>query len=132
MFARKRLLFVVIALCLWLPLQAMAGQWLHCAQLEFNLTQPDAIPEAKSHHSCHDIPTDAQTDQRISADQAPASADIKSCKHCQFSCSWHSALVLREFTQPIFDIVILYTQFTSPSPAQPLLAMPQRPPRLHS
>lgn len=131
MIARKRLHLIVIALCLWLPLQAIAGQWLHCAQLEFSLTQLDATLEANAHHSCHDIPTDAQTDQSIPADQAPSSADTKSCKHCQFSCSWHSALVVREFTQPSVYFTIIYTQFIALPPAQPLLATPQRPPRFH-
>jgi len=131
MIARKRLHLIVIALCLWLPLQAIAGQWLHCAQLEFSLTQLEAAPEAKPHHSCHEIPTNAQTDQSISADQTPSSADIKSCKHCQFSCSWHSALVVREFTQPSVYSTIIYPQFIALPPVQPLLATPQRPPRFH-
>lgn len=131
MIARKRLHLIVIALCLWLPLQAIAGQWLHCAQLEFSLTQLDATPEAKPHHSCHEIPANAQTDQLIPADQAPSSADIKSCKYCQFSCGWHSALVLREFTQPSVYSTIIYPQFIALPPAQPLLAAPQRPPRFH-
>lgn len=132
MIARKHLHLIVIALCLWLPLQAMAGQWLHCAQLESSMEQLDEPQKSTFPLSCHGTPVKVQLEQPISTDQASTSADIKSCKHCQFSCSWHSALVLREFTQPIFDIAILYTQFTSPSPAQPLLAMPQRPPRLHS
>lgn len=136
MVAHKRLYLIVIALCLWLPLQAIAGQWLHCAQLESNLTQLDAIPAATSHSSCHDIPADVPTkaslDQSTSNDQVTASVDINSCKHCQFSCSWHSALVLQEFMQPRVDSSVIYTQFILPSPVLPLLATPQRPPRFHT
>jgi hypothetical protein len=136
MVAHKRLYLIVIALCLWLPLQAIAGQWLHCAQLESSLTQLDAIPAATPHSSCHDVPTDVPTkaplDQSTLTDQASTLVDINSCKHCQFSCSWHSALVLREFMQPRVDSSIIYTQFILPSPVLPLLATPQRPPRFHT
>lgn len=132
MIARKHLHLIVIALCLWLPLQAIAGQWLHCAQLDASLMQADESPETTPHFSCHDAPVETQEDYPASNPDQGILADTQSCKHCQFSCTWHSALVLREFTQPIFDILILYTQFTTPSPAQPLLAMPQRPPRLYS
>jgi hypothetical protein len=131
MVARKRLYLIVIALCLWLPLQAIAGQWLHCAQLESSLTQLDTIPAATPHSSCHDVSAKAPPDQSTSNDQASTSVDINSCKHCQFSCSWHSALVLREFMQPGVDSSIIYTQFIPPSPVHPLLATPQRPPRFH-
>ena len=129
MIARKRIHAIVIALCLWLPLQAIAGQWLHCAQLDASLIQLEATAESAPHLSCHDISIDKQQPQ-LADTQIASTADIQSCKHCQFSCSWHSALLLREFIQPSINLVITYTQFNSLSPDQPLLAMPQRPPRL--
>ncbi len=128
MIARKRIHVIVIALCLWLPLQAIAGQWLHCALLDASLMQLDKPAEAAPHFSCHDISIDKQ--QPLSDTQVASTSDISSCKHCQFSCSWHSALLLREFIQPSINLVFTYTQFNSLSPDQPLLAMPQRPPRL--
>ena len=127
MIARKRIHLIVIALCLWLPLQAVAGQWLHCAQLDASLMQLDVPAESAPHFSCHDAPVNAQPDH---ADTPVSSTtDIQSCKHCQFSCSWHSAILLREFMSPSTNFVIIYTQFNFLSPTQPLLAMPQRPPR---
>ena len=129
MIARKRLHLIVIALCLWLPLQTIAGQWLHCAQLEASLIQADNVNEQPSHLSCHDAPAKAQLDQSMSGADVSSSENIKSCKHCQFSCTWHSALVLREFIPPVFHFAMILTQYISPSPAQPLLATPQRPPR---
>lgn len=132
MIARKHLHLIVIALCLWLPLQAIAGQWLHCAQLESSFVQLDSTPEPKIHSSCHDATKPLQPDQSTSNDQSPTSTDTKPCKHCQFSCSWHSALVLCEFTPPNIYSSISYDQFKTPSPAQPHLATPQRPPQFQA
>ncbi len=129
MIVRKHLHLIVIALCLWLPLQAIAGQWLHCAQLEASLMQSDKLSEPVPHSSCHDAPAKAQLNNSTPSADVSSSADTTSCKHCQFSCTWHSALVLREFMQPTFTFSLTHTQFISPSPAQPLLATPQRPPR---
>lgn len=129
MIARKRMHLIVIALCLWLPLQAIAGQWLDCVQLNANLMQPDTTPEPARHSSCHDSSAKADLNHSTPNTDALISADIPSCKHCQFSCTWHSALVLSEFMQPSLHFAIIPTQFISLSPAQPLLATPQRPPR---
>jgi len=129
MIVRKHMHLIVIALCLWLPLQAIAGQWLHCAQLEASLIQADKFSEPASHSSCHDAPAKAQLNHSTPGTDESSSTDTTSCKHCQFSCTWHSALVLREFMQLTFNFAVTHTQFISPSPAQPLLATPQRPPR---
>lgn len=129
MIARKRLHIITIALCLWLPLQAIAGQWLHCAQIESSFAQLDSATESKIHSSCHDSAPDLQLDNTVDTDHNQASPNTKSCNHCQFSCSWHSALVLREFTPPGIDSNSIYIQFKTPSPAQPALETPQRPPQ---
>ncbi len=84
MIARKNLHFIVIALCLWLPLQAIAGQWLHCAQLDASLLQADDSSETTPHFSCHDAPVETQADYPASNPDKGNSADTQSCKHCQF------------------------------------------------
>ena len=130
MIVRKRLHLIVIALCLWLPLQAIAGQWLHCAQLESSLVLLDSKTEQTTKPSCHETISLTQHDNNIAApDQSQTPTDSKNCNHCQFSCSWHAALVLREFTPPDISTSIIYSQFTILSPAQPSLATPQRPPQ---
>jgi hypothetical protein len=134
MIARKRLHIIVLALCLWLPLQAIAGQWLHCAQIESNFAQLESATTPKIKPSCHNSIPDSQSIDLEHLDHKKTLTETKSksCNHCQFSCSWHSAVVLREFIQPGIDTSIVYTQFKLPSPAQPALATPQRPPQLHS
>jgi hypothetical protein len=129
MIARKRLHIIVLALCLWLPLQAIAGQWLHCAQIESSLAQLNLADEPKIHSSCHDSAPALQIDSSADSNSSQTSPDVKSCNHCQFSCSWHSALVLHEFTQPGINSNNIYIQFKTPSPAQPALETPQRPPQ---
>ncbi|MEN0037446.1 MAG: hypothetical protein AAGC78_10265 [Cellvibrio sp.] len=129
MIARKRLHMIVIALCLWLPLQAIAGQWLHCAQIESSLAQLDSAAEPKPHPSCHDSVPDAQFDSSTTSNHHPISTDTKSCNHCQFSCSWHSALVVHELTPMGIYSESTYIQFKVSSPAQPALETPQRPPQ---
>lgn len=132
MIARKRLHMIVIALCLWLPLQAVAGQWQHCAKMESSLSATNKnlsvkdtnVVSTTEQQSCHEVAQDTAPVQ----DQS--SADMKStCNHCQFVCHWHFVIVLRELMPASINMAIAYTHFTIPSPQQPTLATPQRPPQ---
>ena len=118
---------LVIALCLWLPLQAIAGQLVHCAQLESQLNiavsaasaEKNAIADNQTSSPCHqkvDVPDDTVT----------------ACKHCQFACHLHFAILIdaplpnRDTTSPRL------IPFSPSSPEQPLLPQLQKPPAIVS
>jgi len=135
MNARKSVHMLVIALCLWLPLQAIAGQWQHCAQMQSilnNLDQSDkqsvltAEQEIPPCHQAADTITSANADQ---PQQDLQNSDIKSCKHCQFVCHWHCVLLKGDLVSGPIDLTPYYIPFKNPSPAQPLLSQPQKPPQ---
>lgn len=133
--ARKSVHMLVIALCLWLPLQAIAGQWQHCAQMQSRLTNLDhsdketGLTALQEIPPCHQI---AETATPINTDlpqQDLQDNDIKSCKHCQFVCHWHCVLLKGDLVSGPIDLTPYYIPFKNPSPAQPLLSQPQRPPQ---
>ncbi|QEY15117.1 hypothetical protein D0C16_03515 [Cellvibrio sp. KY-GH-1] len=127
MVTRKPLYYFVIALCLWLPLQAIAGQWVHCAQLQSSMM--DKNPSLISHSTdapCHQVD---QKKLHSMDDNAHSGKDIKSCKHCQFMCHWHCVLLVNNLLDQNIELTPHYTAFTLPSPMQPLLALPQKPPQ---
>ncbi|PUA27180.1 MAG: hypothetical protein B0W54_20380 [Cellvibrio sp. 79] len=132
MNARKSVHMLVIALCLWLPLQAIAGQWQHCAQMQSllsNLDQNNNQSIEQEIPPCHQI---ADTTIQTSADQPQQDlqdSDIKSCKHCQFVCHWHCVLLKGDLVSGLIDLTPYYIPFKNPSPAQPLLSQPQKPPQ---
>jgi hypothetical protein len=139
MIARKRLHIIVIALCLWLPLQAIAGQWLHCAKMESALSDKKNTVEKSeitSSHSCHQAPDNqASTDTSqasIDSDQTSTESANSHCNHCQFVCHWHCVILLAD----LIPFKIEFSQDYSPlevlSPVQPVLATPQRPPQAWS
>jgi hypothetical protein len=140
MKSRKRLHIIVIALCLWLPLQALAGQWLHCVQVD-NYLEKTALQLISSSQtqlqqpaSCHQhASTDKMTTHQ--SDKVQSTADTpsaKTCNHCQFTCLWHGVLVLAEFSPHRIQLTQHYSPFQIPSPTEPLLATPQRPPQVLS
>lgn len=140
----KRMYFMVITLCLWLPLQAVAGQWLHCAKIESSLavqsnltvqstlviaSNLDTAPEP----SCHGgAPV---TESGVSAiepkgSQAPLSSDSSApCGHCQLLCHWSWVAPLPELVAMATTGPLAYSRLTVPTPLQPALATPQRPPQ---
>lgn len=141
MKTRQAMHYFVIALCLWLPLQAMAGQWLHCAQLQTNLEQkphldslakpviqpavtPSKIPPCHQSDGGDWLSKDLQAAQGTLQIEAPAS-----CKHCQFICHWHCLLMIESPVWFGIDPISFYIPFKNPSAPQPLLEQPQRPPQ---
>lgn len=130
MTARKSLHFFVLVLCLWLPLQAIAGQWLHCAQIQTSLADKEQVPATKHNTApCHQI---AQENlQAIDKNPTPTD-DVKSCKHCQFMCHWNCVLLMDNLIPHSIQLTPHYTPFILPSPAQPLLALPQKPPQIRT
>lgn len=133
MSARKSIHLFVIALCLWLPLQAIAGQWLHCAQLQFSLNNTSLNGDInaivnKALPPCHQAALSSQ--QQVDQDQQPLQAsDINSCKHCQFVCHWHCVLLVDGLISSAADLTPYYIPFKNPSPAQPLLPQLHKPPK---
>ena len=127
MIKRKYLHKIVIALCLWLPLQAIAGQWLHCAKMASVLDKKENIiqPGIAIKHSCHDVASIDIQSVSDSSDQIQK----KSCNHCQFVCQWQSAMLLTDL--PVFEIQFItdYSRFNLPLPKQPSLEAPQHPPQ---
>jgi hypothetical protein len=96
MIARKRLHIIVIALCLWLPLQAIAGQWLHCAKMESALSDKKNTTkksEITSSHSCHQAPDNKASTDNLQISTEPSSS---TCNHCQFVCHWHCVILLAD------------------------------------
>jgi hypothetical protein len=129
MIARKSLHFFVLALCLWLPLQAIAGQWLHCAQTQSSLIDKNSLSTAKS----TDVPCHQVTPKNLHSPDSniAQTGDLKSCKHCQFMCHWHCVLLMNNTALQSIELTPHYPPFKLPSPAQPLLALPQKPPQFH-
>jgi hypothetical protein len=132
MIARKRLHIIVIALCLWLPLQAIAGQWLHCAKMESALSDKKNTVEKSeriSSHSCHQA-----TDNQASTDSLQISSESSNahCNHCQFVCHWHCVILLADLIPFKIEFSQNYSPLEILSPAQPVLATPQRPPQVLS
>lgn len=138
MIAHKRLHIIVIVLCLWLPLQTIAGQWSHCAKIESALSDKslDKISSGQSAetstkktvietgHQCH------QASQQISEQTIDNTSDTTiGCKHCQFVCHWHCVILLAELIPAKIEFTRDYSPFETPSHAQPVLATPQRPPQ---
>lgn len=130
MVTRKPLYLFVIALCLWLPLQAIAGQWRHCAQLQSSLMDKNPSLIAKNTDvPCHQV---AKKNLLTMDDNSATVSDVKSCKHCQFMCHWHCVLLVNNILAQNIELIPHYTAFKLPSPAQPLLALPQKPPQIHA
>jgi hypothetical protein len=132
MIIHKRLHIIVIALCLWLPLQAIAGQWSHCLKMESALSdksihhkQPSSEKsETETGHSCH------QASKQINPSTTDASNTSESnCQHCQFVCHWHCVILLADLIPAKIEFVRDYSPFEIPSLAQPVLETPQRPPQ---
>jgi hypothetical protein len=132
MIAPKRLHIIVIALCLWLPLQAIAGQWSHCVKIESALSEKKSteLPEAKNTametaHGCH------QASKQINAQTTDATSNTSeiSCQHCQFVCHWHCVILLADLLPAKIEFIQDYSPFEILSPVQPVLATPQRPPK---
>lgn len=138
MKSRKSIHLFVIALCLWLPIQAIAGQWLHCAQMDLSLGKARDLSAktvttgslAKAPGSCHQQIhlTSTSPDQSDQQDTSPAKK-IFSCKHCQFVCHWHCVLLVEELLPEQLEAIPHHTPFKLPSPQQPLLPQQQKPPR---
>lgn len=133
MIKRKYLYNIVIALCLWLPLQAMAGQWLHCAKMAslfdksvFDKKEIIHQPSKTVHHSCHDVATAQLKSVADAQDQSPQTT----CNHCQFVCHWQSVILLSDLPDLNISLLIDYSDFNSPIPRQPSLETPQRPPQV--
>ncbi len=135
MTARKFVHMLVIALCLWLPLQAIAGQWQHCAQMQSVLATIDQnnkkteLTTDQEIPPCHQVADKATQKNAGSLQQDLQTSDIKSCKHCQFACHWHCVLLKGDLVSGYIDLTPYYIPFKNPSPAQPLLSQPQRPPQ---
>lgn len=139
MIVHKRLHIIVIALCLWLPLQTIAGQWSHCAKIEsalsdksLNEISSDKLAETpttkttmETVHSCH------QANKPVSQQTTDNTLDTSNfgCKHCQFVCHWHCVILLAELIPAKIEFDQDYSPFEIPSHAQPVLATPQRPPQ---
>lgn len=132
MTVRKSVHLLVITLCLWLPLQAIAGQWLHCAQMQSTLgidKQPAPIISQHETAPCHQV-ANTIIKSTTGQDQQPASdSDIKTCKHCQFVCHWHCVLLVDDLLSSQIDLTAYDIPFKNPSPAQPVLPQLQKPPR---
>lgn len=130
---KRTYIHLVIALCLWLPLQSIAGQWIHCAQLEVSLSKLPAttvVAEIQHVQSCHEV-NDSLVKKSLQSDEStPQSNTVKSCKHCQFACHFHFAILLDEESPQVIGEPPHITPFKTPSPEQPLLAQAQKPPRL--
>lgn len=134
---KRKYIHFIIALCLWLPLQSIAGQWIHCAQLEMSLSKlsattvvADVVAEMQHVQSCHEV-GDSLVKKSLQSDEStPQSNTIKSCKHCQFTCHFHFAILLEEASPQVTGEPPHITPFKTPSPEQPLLAQAQKPPRL--
>lgn len=134
MIARKRLLTIVIALCVWLPLQAIAGQWLHCEKLESILTLDKKnldlknIDQKTTRHACHEA-----TKQDSASVQSATVTDHhtfkKPCDHCQFVCHWNGVVPLNHSLEFSLNIQRDYSLFDILLPPQPYQATPQRPPK---
>ncbi len=129
MIARKRLLTIVIALCVWLPLQAIAGQWLHCVNMEAVLSDGKNTldkTEPMPSHPCHQT-----SDIQITADNIQTSNETSNtpCNHCQFVCHWHCVILLTELISAKIDFIRDYSPFEITSHVQPVLETPQRPPQ---
>lgn len=129
MIARKRLLTIVIALCVWLPLQAIAGQWSHCVNMEAVLSDGKNTldkTEPMPSHPCHQT-----SDIQITADNIQTSNETSNtpCNHCQFVCHWHCVILLTELISAKIDFIRDYSPFEITSHVQPVLETPQRPPQ---
>jgi hypothetical protein len=129
MIARKRLPIIVIALCVWLPLQAIAGQWSHCVNMEAVLSDGKNTldkTEPMPSHPCHQT-SDIQT----IADNIQTSNETSNtpCNHCQFVCHWHCVILLADLIPYKIEFSRHYSPYITPTPAQPVLPTPQRPPQ---
>lgn len=135
MIQTKRIHLIAIVLCLWLPLQAVAGQWLHCEKMEtvFDIKEKisdntkniiDVLPK----HSCHQVATD-----KIQSIDNSKLVDVqftkKSCDHCQFICHWNGAMVFANFPALEIELIHYYFTLNIPFPDQPFPETPQRPPQ---
>jgi hypothetical protein len=82
--------FLALLLCLWLPLQAAAGQWSPCHLLDIQ-TREAAPIEYQQHQSSHSGCAEQAVD---SVPSAPAIEAVGSCYHCLASCQFSVILLL--------------------------------------
>ncbi|WP_049629724.1 hypothetical protein [Cellvibrio sp. pealriver] len=118
---------LVIALCLWLPLQAIAGQLVHCAQLESQLNIT-ASTTSDENNANADNQTSSPCHQKIDVPDET----VKTCKHCQFVCHLHFAILIDSSFSNGHSVTSHLIPFNPLSPKQPLLPQIQKPPRLIS
>lgn len=134
MIRTKRIHLIAIALCLWLPLQAVAGQWLHCAKMDSVLGVNEKISDDKKNittalpkHSCHQVATDnIKSIDNIKSDN---DSTKKTCDHCQFVCHWNGVIVFLAFPELQSELAQHYSMLKIPFPVQPFQETPQRPPQ---
>ncbi|MBE8717487.1 hypothetical protein [Cellvibrio polysaccharolyticus] len=82
--------FLALLLCLWLPLQAAAGQWSPCHLLDMQTREASPV-EHQHHNSGHSGCAEQAVDIEPSA---PATETAGSCYHCQASCQFSVILLL--------------------------------------
>lgn len=82
--------FLALLLCLWLPLQAAAGQWSPCHLLDMQ-TREASLVEHQHHNSGHSGCAEQAVDIEPSA---PATETAGSCYHCKASCQFSVILLL--------------------------------------
>lgn len=138
MKVRSPLHILVIALCLLLQLQAIAGQWLHCAQLQSGMEinqriEQEETPSISSNQlpPCHQTvassqPTAAEKQQQENGQ----THDVTPCKHCQFVCHWQCVFLMGNMVAQYIDLTPYNIPVKNPTPEQPSLSLPQKPPQV--
>lgn len=112
-------IFLVALLCLWLPLQAVAGSWLPCHWLSsaVDITQDTQA----THQGCGTGEPSIEQPNSFAAEAEP-------CFHCQMSCHFSTAVLLPESLPMPPVSLICYTSFPSLFLDSLLHDSPHRPP----
>jgi len=121
---------LALVLCLWLPLQAVAGQWNPCHLLDMATETSHAHQTGNQDtalQGCHDH-TIASASTLIPADDQ--AADSSPCFHCLATCQLSSALLLP--SEPEHRFTTANSDFGSYSLFFPTVNLDglRRPPRL--
>lgn len=135
----RRLL--VALLCLWLPLQAAAGTWLPCHELDGASEAVTQQDESGAHRGCKGHQAENETLNPLNYLPSTALVELTDltddtgtgdtmCYHCQVSCHFSSAILFPGNLQ--LPLLSLPEYLTPPNPAfnSALLDNPQRPPRI--
>lgn len=118
--------FLALLLCLWLPLQAAAGQWSPCHLLDMQTR--DVAPVEHLQHSAGHTGCAEQGADLASSTQPTETAE--SCYHCQASCQFSVILLLPVDSGKTSFLATLNYHFELPFIPALLPDSLRRPPRL--